>query len=116
MNLINLKRICATAVAVWTMVFLQCQSAAAEEAAQPGPNAIEQVEFSQISGQTLIKVTLRSPLSRAPEPYTLYSPKPRLFFDFVDTENASGVTQKTAALSDLQSLNVVKPDREPVWF
>ena len=108
MNSINLKRIFATTLTLLTILCLQCNSAVAVDAVQLGQNAIEQVEFSQISGQTLIKVTMRNPLSRAPEPYTLFSPQPRLFFDFIDTENASGVTHKQAALSDLQSFNVVQ--------
>ena len=108
MNSINIRRIFATTLTLLTILCLQCNSAVAEDAVQLGQNAIEQVEFSQISGQTLIKVTMRNPLSRAPEPYTLYSPQPRLFFDFIDTENASGITQKQAALSDLQSFNVVQ--------
>lgn len=108
MNLTYLKRAGFTALTL--LMCLQHHLAVADDSAAPQTtsNAIEQVEFSQISGQTLIKVTTRNPLARAPEPYTLYSPQPRLFFDFLDTENASGVTQKQAALSDLQSLNVVQ--------
>ncbi len=108
MNLTKLKRMSVAAITL--LLCLQNHSAIADDTTMPSTmsNAIEQVEYSQISGQTLIKVTTRSPLARAPEPYTLYSPQPRLFFDFLDTENASGVTQKQAALSDLQSLNVVQ--------
>ena len=110
MNFSYLKR---TGVATLTLLLVLClqhQLAVAVDAAGPQTvsNAIEQVEFSQISGQTLIKVTTRNPLVRAPEPYTLYSPQPRLFFDFLDTENVSGMTQKQAALSVLQSLNIVQ--------
>ena len=83
------------------------QAPAADDPAMAS-NAIERIEFSQISGQTLIKVTTRNALSRVPEPYTLYNPQPKLFFDFLNTENASGMSSKQASLPDLQSINVVQ--------
>jgi type IV pilus assembly protein PilQ len=70
-------------------------------------NAIEKVEASAISGQTLVKVTMREPLTAAPTSFTVSSPS-RIAFDFLGTENSSGSNSQQYALADLQSVNVVQ--------
>ncbi len=80
---------------------------AAAESSTASVNVIEKVEVSGISGQTLVKVTLRQPMAAVPSSFTVSSP-PRVAFDFLDTENASGASVHKAALSDLQSINVVQ--------
>lgn len=70
-------------------------------------NAIEKLEASSISGQTLVKVTLREPLSAAPASFTVSSP-PRIAFDFLATDNASGSNSQQYSLAELQSVNVVQ--------
>jgi type IV pilus assembly protein PilQ len=70
-------------------------------------NAIEKVEASAISGQTLVKVTLREPLAAAPASFTVSAP-PRIAFDFLATENVSGTSSQQYSLSELQSINVVQ--------
>ncbi len=86
-----------------------CQAIAAEEdsAATNTANAIEKVEASAISGQTLIKVTLHRPLVTVPSSFTVSSPS-RIAFDFLDTANASGNNLQQVSLSDLQSINIVQ--------
>ena len=87
-----------------------CQAVAAEEgtdAAAVTTNAIEKIEASAISGQTLLKVTLRQPLANVPSSFTVSSP-PRIAFDFLDTANASGNNARKVSLSDLQSINIVQ--------
>lgn len=108
MNSIHLRHVLVALIALCAMLMSSRFAIAADDATPAGPNAIERIEFSQISGQTLVKITMRTPLPRAPEPYTLYNPQPRLFFDFMDTENVSGTLQKQAALPDLQSINLVQ--------
>ncbi len=110
MNPMKHRMIRAALYALATSLCMWMQITAAEEqsAAVGASNAIERIDFSQISGQTLVKVTMRNALSRAPEPYTLYNPQPKLFFDFLNTENVSGVSSKQASLPDLQSINVVQ--------
>jgi type IV pilus assembly protein PilQ len=78
----------------------------AAESDQPA-NAIEKVEASAISGQTLVKVTLRQPLSTLPSSFTVSTPS-RIAFDFLGTENTSGVNAQQYALADLQSVNVIQ--------
>ncbi|HQR05054.1 MAG: type IV pilus secretin PilQ [Proteobacteria bacterium] len=70
-------------------------------------NAIEKVEFSELAGQTLVKVTLRSPLDRVPASFSVSNP-PRLAFDFLDTENASGNSLQQAGVGNLRSVNLVQ--------
>lgn len=70
-------------------------------------NAIESIEASGISGQTLIKITLSQPLAVTPSSFTVSSP-PRVAFDFQDTVNQSGANAKQVSLTDLQSINVVQ--------
>ena len=72
-----------------------------------GGNAIEKVEASGISGQTLIKITLRNALVAVPASFTVSSP-PRVAFDFMDTENSSGTNAQQVSFSDLQSVNVIQ--------
>lgn len=77
-------------------------------AAETGPaNAIERVEYSQLSGQTLVKVTLRNPLDRVPSSFTVSNPS-RIAFDFPDTANASGAGVQDAGVGSLRSINVVQ--------
>ena len=70
-------------------------------------NAIEKVEASSMSGQTLIKVTLREPLATQPSSFTISSP-PRIALDLPETENLSGSNMRQVSLSDLQSISVVQ--------
>lgn len=87
-----------------------CRAVTAEEGTNTAAvtsNAIEKIEASAISGQTLLKVTLRQPLANLPSSFTVSSP-PRIAFDFLDTANASGNNTKKVSLSDLQSINIVQ--------
>lgn len=70
-------------------------------------NAIEKVEASSISGQTLVKITLRDALANAPASFTVSTP-PRIAFDFVATDNATGSSVQQYSLADLQSVNIVQ--------
>lgn len=98
---LNLLHRLSTAVCV----FWACSSLAAEPAATG--NAIERVEYSQLAGQALVKVTLRTPLSKVPSSFTVSNPS-RIAFDFPDTANASGVGQQEAGAGNLRSINVVQ--------
>lgn len=84
-----------------------CSAIAADTDVASSANAVEKVETSGISGQTLIKVTLRSPLADVPSSFTVSSP-PRIAFDFPDTENATGDSLRKISLPDLQSLNIIQ--------
>ena len=87
-----------------------CVNALASSDAMPeatGGNAVEKVEASGISGQTLVKVTFRNVLTAVPASFTVSSP-PRVAFDFMETENSSGGSIQQVSLSDLQSVNVVQ--------
>ena len=79
----------------------------AEPSIVQGSNAVEKVEASSISGQTLVKVTLRNALAVVPSSFTTSSPS-RIAFDLPDTENLSGSSIRKLALSDLQSINIVQ--------
>lgn len=70
-------------------------------------NSIDKVEASAISGQTLVKITMRQSLSSVPSSFTVSTP-PRIAFDFLDTANASGVNAQQISLADLQGINVVQ--------
>lgn len=70
-------------------------------------NAIERVEYSQLAGQTLVKVTTREALAKAPSSFTVSNPF-RVAFDFNDVVNASGVGSQNAGTGVLQSLNVIQ--------
>ena len=72
-------------------------------------NSIENVEFSQQGGQTLIKVSFQSPLKDVPQPFSTSNPY-RLAFDFADTASSLGVTTKNAGIGSLQSVSVVQAD------
>lgn len=76
-------------------------------AALAASNAIEKIEFSQLSGEVLVKLTMRSPVAGQPSAFTIASP-PRLAFDFPDTENSSGTNAMTAGIGALRSLNLVQ--------
>jgi len=72
-------------------------------------NSIENVEFSQQGGQTLIKVSFQSPIKDVPQPFSTSNPY-RLAFDFTDTASSLGVTTKNAGIGSLQSVSVVQAD------
>lgn len=109
MKLERSGKLWSTALVSVFAAFLSLQTLAAgnAESEASGSNAIEKVETSGISGQTLIKVTLRQALAAVPASFTVSSP-PRVAFDFMDTENASGIGAQQVSFADLQSLNIVQ--------
>ncbi len=72
-------------------------------------NAIDNVEYSQLSDQVLVKVIFRQPLSAAPSSFTVSAP-PRVAYDFPDTENAFGKSAVNVNLGPLRSLNIAQGD------
>jgi len=102
----NYKRI-SRFLAATSMLACLTLNAVAADADQAATNAIEKIEASAISGQTLVKVTMKEPLATIPSSFTISSP-PRIAFDFTDTENLSGGNSRQVSLTDLNSLNIVQ--------
>ncbi|MFY9326804.1 MAG: type IV pilus secretin PilQ [Georgfuchsia sp.] len=99
--------LCAAFIFALGVVTATCEAVADDEGVAVTTNAIEKIEASAISGQTLLKVTLRQPLANLPSSFTVSSP-PRIAFDFINTTNESGSNTKQVSLSDLQSINIVQ--------
>jgi type IV pilus assembly protein PilQ len=72
-------------------------------------NAIDNVEYSQLTDQVLVKVIFRQPLAVAPSSFTVSAP-PRVAYDFPDTENAFGKSALNVNLGPLRSLNIAQGD------
>ena len=81
--------------------------AADTELSPPSTNAIERVEASAISGQTLVKITLREGIAALPSSFTISTP-PRIAIDLPNTENLTGGSVTKLSLGDLQSINIVQ--------
>jgi len=92
----------------WALLIYGISAVAADDMSSSSDmNAVEKVEISSITGQTLVKITLRTQLATIPSSFTVSSP-PRVAIDLPDTENLSGANTSKAALSDLQSINIVQ--------
>ncbi|QDX79919.1 hypothetical protein B9N43_00820 [Denitratisoma sp. DHT3] len=91
---------------LWTAALLLLAGSAIAAESGAG-NAIERVEYSQLAGQSLVKVTLRNPLPNVPSSFTVSNPS-RIAFDFPDTVNASGVGRQETGSGNLRSINVVQ--------
>lgn len=72
-------------------------------------NAIENVEYSQLADQVLVKITFRQALPAAPSSFTVSNP-PRIAYDFPDTENTFGKSALNINLGPLRSLNIAQGD------
>lgn len=90
------------AAMVWASFTWSAQASAAS-------NAIDNVEYSQLADQVLVKVTFKQPLSAPPPSFTVSAP-PRVAYDFADTENSFGKSAVTVNLGPLRSLNLAQGD------
>lgn len=70
-------------------------------------NGIENLEVSQLGGNTVVKMTMRNPLAATPANFSVSNPA-RVAFDFPATENALGRTVQQANEGELRSLNIVQ--------
>lgn len=70
-------------------------------------NTIDHVEYSQVSGQVLVKISLSEPLLQRPSTFTVSNPS-RLVIDLPDTTNNSGTGLYPAGMGSLTSINVVQ--------
>ncbi|RTL56884.1 MAG: type IV pilus secretin family protein [Rhodocyclaceae bacterium] len=70
-------------------------------------NSIEKVEFSQASGDVLVKLTLRQPVTALPSAFAIASP-PRVAFDFLDTENSTPSNNVAVGIGALRSINIIQ--------
>lgn len=77
--------------------------------AHAASNAIDNVEYSQMPDQVLVKITFRQPLSVTPPSFTVSAP-PRIAYDFPDTENAFGKSSLNINMGPLRSLNIAQGD------
>jgi len=70
-------------------------------------NSIENLQVRTQGGATLLKLTMKQPLSALPGSFSIINPA-RLAFDFPGTENGLGRTSQQINEGDLRSLNVVQ--------
>jgi type IV pilus assembly protein PilQ len=70
-------------------------------------NSIESMLVTQQSGNTVVKITLKQPIDKAPSSFSVTSPA-RVVFDFAGTSNGSGRTSQQINEGDLRSMNIVQ--------
>lgn len=92
-----------TAMVAWNCAGAQGLSAAGSEAA----NEINNVQVSQQSGNVVVKLTMKRPLSNSPAAFSVANPA-RIALDFPGTGNALGRNLVTANEGELRSVNVVQ--------
>jgi len=94
---------------VWAATALITLAAlAANPAAGQGANSIDALSVSKASsGRTIVKFTLKAPLTNPPAGFTITDP-PRIALDFPDTANGLGRSTQEVGDPSLRSVNVVQ--------
>ena len=98
---------CLTAAAA--MLALTCASFvahAANEAEDPGQNVISGIDVtSAAGGKVIVKITTRDPLAAPPVGFAISNP-PRVAFDFPNTVNGIGKSNKEVGNTELRSIRL----------
>lgn len=100
---------------VWQQCFLLCLGlsygmAIAQE------NSIESVTANQQGANVIIKVAMKSTVTKPPIGFSISSPA-RIALDFAGTANGSGSSVKEVGLGDVRSINIVEAgDRSRLVF
>jgi len=98
---------CLTAAAA--MLALTCASFvahAANEAEDPGQNIISSIDVTSAGGgKVIVKITTRDPLAAPPVGFSISNP-PRVAFDFPNTVNGMGKSNKEVGNTELRSIRL----------
>lgn len=79
-------------------------------------NAIQAIDANQQGANTVVKVTLKKPVAKAPIGFSITSPA-RIALDFAGTTNETGRSVQEIGLGDVRSVNVVQAgDRSRLVF
>jgi len=70
-------------------------------------NSIDSFDVTQASGQILVRVTMKSPITSTPGSFTIANPA-RIAFDFADTTNGIGRNSQDIGEAALRSMNLVQ--------
>ncbi|HEY5801040.1 MAG TPA: AMIN domain-containing protein, partial [Burkholderiaceae bacterium] len=70
-------------------------------------NAIETITASQLGGNVIVKIGMKSPVAKMPLGFSIASPA-RIALDFVDTVNGSGKTSQDINMGDVRNVSIVQ--------
>lgn len=96
-----------TYLAVFFAAFSSALLAQAQQTAAGKRNMIESLVVSKAGGNTVLKLALQQELAATPSNFIIANPT-RIVFDFPDTENALGHSNKTVNEGVLRSYNLVQ--------
>ncbi|CAN5250206.1 type 4a pilus secretin PilQ [soil metagenome] len=100
--------------AVQYCAFLIFSTVASQALAQE--NAIQSVSANQQGANVIVKVVLKSPVSKPPIGFSITSPA-RIALDFANTVNAIGKSTQEIGLGDVRNVNVIQAgDRSRLVF
>lgn len=96
-----------------TVLSLAASSAWAQQASQPADagatpkNSIDVLQVSQQGGVSVVKLTLKQPLTAPPASFSIANPA-RIAFDFPSTGNGLGRNAQQVNEGDIRSINIVQ--------